>query len=756
MEEKLCDRWKKALTSIGREKAQQVPTAPIRYCHICNVNSHDTRVCYYNTKNGQNNNRNVPVKAMDQIEGPSNRNDNRRNYPSRQNREGRPQSSNNSFECYYCYEKGHIKKSCPFFEKHSDERRKRQLGDAGSNAMYLEIKPNASVSVLTREMRKKFVDTAPEVPEITPDEELPLERRWEEEDRVTRETIDHIQELQKTDEADDIDVGEEEYYEFPYPGPDVPDVASTGPDEPDVTSGIPNDETVRDNGWNRNRRRREEEPPASGKRVRFSTAKSEEVSRENTEDLTKKLTERLLQQKSDITIQELFELASYCKELMVKRLIGAPEQKREEENPTVTVSNVSPWIDTGPVVQVQIKGMTLPNILVDGGSGANVISAQLYSKLKGLQLLPAPFNLKMADQRRVLPLGVIKELPIRIGDMSFQIDAVVLLVSASGEQVPMILGRHWLRKNKIRQEWDANKDYMELKWRGENRGIKTKPVNLPNKAALQPVEVCLLNWEEGLSDEEEAMLQWALPTLWTIAEIQVEPIQLTGGSGKEEAPKKQVLFKEDNTLPLKKGLEYPKTKSWKRTVVELEDTNSADRWLRALPAKEVVKGRVHSYTLAPEGSYEEINIGTKEEPRLLKIVKEYDWLSPIVIVPKKNGTLRVCVDYRKLNEHTVKDPYPLPFIDDILDKVAGKEAYTFMDGFNGYNQVSIAAEDQNKAAFITPWGAYAYSRMPFGLSGAPTTFQRLVIETFSEYIGDFMEAFLDDFTVYGPDKKHLE
>ncbi|KAL3692580.1 hypothetical protein R1sor_006231 [Riccia sorocarpa] len=204
---------------------------------------------------------------------------------------------------------------------------------------------------------------------------------------------------------------EDEYYEFPFLGPEAPDVASTGPDEPDVTSGIPDDETVRDNGWNRNRRRREEEPPASGKRVRFSTAESEEASRENTEDLTKKLTERLLQQKVDITIQELFELAPYCKELMMKRLIAAPDRKHEEESPTVTISSVSPWIDTGPVVQVQIKGMTLPNRLVDGGSRANVISAQLYSKLKGLQLLHAPFNLQMADQRRVLPLGVIKNYP---------------------------------------------------------------------------------------------------------------------------------------------------------------------------------------------------------------------------------------------------------------------------------------------------------------------------------------------------------
>ncbi|KAL3683535.1 hypothetical protein R1sor_001557 [Riccia sorocarpa] len=125
-------------------------------------------------------------------------------------------------------------------------------------------------------------------------------------------------------------------------------------------------------------------------------------------------------------------------------------------------------------------------------------------------------------------------------------------------------------------------------------------------------------------------------------------------------------------------------------------------------------------------------------------VKEYDWLSPIVIVPNKNGKLRVCVDYRKLNEFTVKDPYPIPFIDDILDKVAERETYTLMDDYSGYNQVEIAPEDRKKTAFITPWGAYAHA------------FQRLVINTFAEYIGDFMEAFLDDFTVYGSADQHSQ
>ena len=72
----------------------------------------------------------------------------------------------------------------------------------------------------------------------------------------------------------------------------------------------------------------------------------------------------------------------------------------------------------------------------------------------------------------------------------------------------------------------------------------------------------------------------------------------------------------------------------------------------------------------------------------IKPVDQAAWLSPIVVVPKKSGKLRVCVDYRKLNAATIKDPFPMPFVDTLLDDVAGHEMYSFLDGFSGYNQIS--------------------------------------------------------------------
>jgi hypothetical protein len=104
-------------------------------------------------------------------------------------------------------------------------------------------------------------------------------------------------------------------------------------------------------------------------------------------------------------------------------------------------------------------------------------------------------------------------------------------------------------------------------------------------------------------------------------------------------------------------------------------------------------------------------------------ISDSQWVSPLVIIPKNNGKWWVCIDYRELNKATLKDHFPLPFIDQVLDTLAGKKYFSFLDGFNGYNQIYIAPEDQDKTMFTCPWGTYAYKVLPFGLCNAPTTFQ---------------------------------
>nr|CAN67576.1 hypothetical protein VITISV_025810 [Vitis vinifera] len=143
------------------------------------------------------------------------------------------------------------------------------------------------------------------------------------------------------------------------------------------------------------------------------------------------------------------------------------------------------------------------------------------------------------------------------------------------------------------------------------------------------------------------------------------------------------------------------------------------------------------------------------------------WVSPTQVVPKKLGITvvqnekgeeittrltsgwRVCIDYRKLNAVTRKDHFPLPFIDQVLERVSGHPFYCFLDGYSGYFQIEIDVADQEKTTFTCPFGTYAYRRMPFGLCNAPATFQRCMLSIFSDMVERIMEVFMDDITVYG-------
>ncbi|GJR00616.1 reverse transcriptase domain-containing protein [Tanacetum coccineum] len=119
---------------------------------------------------------------------------------------------------------------------------------------------------------------------------------------------------------------------------------------------------------------------------------------------------------------------------------------------------------------------------------------------------------------------------------------------------------------------------------------------------------------------------------------------------------------------------------------------------------------------------------------------------PTINVPQG---LRVCIDYRKLNEATRKDHFPLPFMDQMLERLAGNQFYCFLDGFSGYFQIPIDPKDQEKTTFTCPYGTFAYRRMPFGLCNAPGTFQRCMMAIFHDMIEKMMEVFMDDFSVFG-------
>src|SRR3954463_11397236 len=155
------------------------------------------------------------------------------------------------------------------------------------------------------------------------------------------------------------------------------------------------------------------------------------------------------------------------------------------------------------------------------------------------------------------------------------------------------------------------------------------------------------------------------------------------------------------------------------------------------------------------------------EAGMIYPISDSAWVSPVQVVPKKGGMTvitnekneliptrtvtgwRMCIDYRKLNKATRKDNFPLPFMDQMLERLSGQNYYCFLDGYSGYNQIVVNPEDHEKTAFTCPFGIFAYRRMPFGLCNAPATFQRCMQAIFSNLIEKSIEVFMDDFSVFG-------
>nr|KAG5707511.1 hypothetical protein BaRGS_012015 [Batillaria attramentaria] len=124
------------------------------------------------------------------------------------------------------------------------------------------------------------------------------------------------------------------------------------------------------------------------------------------------------------------------------------------------------------------------------------------------------------------------------------------------------------------------------------------------------------------------------------------------------------------------------------------------------------------------------------------------YAAPVVLVRKKDGSLRLCVDYRRLNMKTVRDAYPLPRIQESFDALVGAQYFSTLDLASGYHQIAMSPEDQPKTAFTTPFGLFEYTRMPFGLTSAPATFQRLMQATMSDFLFQFLLVYLDDLLIY--------
>ena len=126
------------------------------------------------------------------------------------------------------------------------------------------------------------------------------------------------------------------------------------------------------------------------------------------------------------------------------------------------------------------------------------------------------------------------------------------------------------------------------------------------------------------------------------------------------------------------------------------------------------------------------------------MAKYPEWVANIVSIPKKDGKVRMCVDYRDLNRASSKDNFSLPHINTLVDNTTKNSLFSFMDGFFGYNQIQMAFKDREKTIFITMWETFCYKVIPFGLKNVGATYQRVMVTLFHDMMHKEIEVYVDD------------
>ena len=225
-------------------------------------------------------------------------------------------------------------------------------------------------------------------------------------------------------------------------------------------------------------------------------------------------------------------------------------------------------------------------------------------------------------------------------------------------------------------------------------------------------------------EEEEDVLSPELERLVAQEEREMKPHQeeteLVNLGTTEE--KKEVKVGTGMTAPIRQGLitlleEYQDVFAWSYQDMPGLDSDIVQHKLPLNPGSSPVKQKLRR--MKPE-----MSLKIKEEVRkqfdagFLAVARYPEWVANIVPVPKKDGKVRMCVDYRDLNRASPKDNFPLPHIDILVDNTAKFALFSFMDGFSGYNQIKMAPEDVEKTTFVTLWGTFCYKVMAFGLKNA--------------------------------------
>jgi hypothetical protein len=276
-----------------------------------------------------------------------------------------------------------------------------------------------------------------------------------------------------------------------------------------------------------------------------------------------------------------------------------------------------------------------------------------------------------------------------------------------------ILGFDWLRAHSpMNCDWDKRtlEFYHQGQW-AQIQGDCAKVIEIPQVHAVQ-----VHKWLKGNAVWAFVLLEQVVPRK---EEVKGQLATLL--------TEFQDLFSQPTTLPPKRVF---------------------DHYIPLLPGSVPVNARPYRYSPLHKDEIE------RQVAELLKIglivPSVSSFASPVLLVQKKDGTWRFCIDYRKLNDMTVKNRFPMPLVDEILDELAGTQYFSSLDMTAGYHQIRMGEEDEHKTSFKTYHGHYQFRVMPFGLTNAPATFQCAMNSILEPFLRKFVLIFIDDILIYNP------
>ncbi|GKC42956.1 reverse transcriptase domain-containing protein [Tanacetum coccineum] len=432
------------------------------------------------------------------------------------------------------------------------------------------------------------------------------------------------------------------------------------------------------------------------------------------------------------------------------------------------------------------------NALADLGAIINLMPYSLYAKLSLETLKPTRISVKLVDRSFQYPVGIAENMLVEVGKFTFPADFVILEMEKDSK-VPLILGRPFLHTA------DA---IIRVKQKQLNPGVGTERmifnINSAMKHSYSNDDTCFSIdvIDEILEEDFDALLDEGSKVLHSIkgtlleeeifAEFDEFIVMTTDEKSDSESdteypPFEYVFLEEPSFLPVIISSQLTKEKK-NKCVSVLKKHKQAFAWKTTdIPGicPSFCKHKIQLFDDKKPVVQKQRRLNPNMQEAVKKeIVKLLDtgiiypiadssWVSPIHCVPKKCGITvvtnendelvptrtvtgwRVCIDYRKLNEATSKDHFPLPFMDQMLERLAGNKYFCFLDGFSGYFQIPIDPNDQEKTTFTCPFGTYAYRQMPFGLCNAPATFQRCMLAIFHDMIEKSVKVFMDDYSVFG-------